>query len=86
VTTLTLERDLAAVPAPVNAGGLDLTHVVCCDENRALCGKDVTDTEWTDGDGEVTCVICDDLEGAPCGEPDCPLREGVPTGWRRWMR
>ncbi len=41
----------------------ELTHVHCChDENTALCGTDVTDSDWADDD-DNECVVCLDLEG-----------------------
>lgn len=49
-------------------------HAVCCDPNTALCGLDVTDMEW--GDGEQVCHACEiaALEGLPCASPTCPER------------
>jgi hypothetical protein len=41
-----------------------LEHIVCCDDNRARCGKDVTDEPWDIG--EPPCVVCADLEFLPC--------------------
>lgn len=48
------------------AGNWDVWHVFCCDENLALCGTDVTNFPITDGDGELMCVVCDELDSIPC--------------------
>jgi hypothetical protein len=61
-------------PAPERAAteqaADDLTHSVChCDPDRALCGTNVTDSEWADDDEELTCVVCLDLVDQPC--PRC---------------
>jgi hypothetical protein len=65
-------RLLHRVPAPAaSSTGDDLCHLVCCDDDRALCGTDVTDSSWTDDDDETTCVVCHDLDGLPC-RPGCP--------------
>lgn len=42
--------------------GDDTTHVVCCDENTALCGLDMTHVPWTSPDEDTTCVVCADLD------------------------
>lgn len=50
----------------------DLDHLICwCNENRALCGKDVTDLEFSDCDADFTdmCVVCIELGRDPC--PKC---------------
>lgn len=46
----------------------DLGHIFCdCDENRALCGADVTDCPVVeDRDDSLLCVVCADLEDVPC--------------------
>ena len=46
----------------------ELFHRYCCDEDRALCGSDLTGVPETDGDGEQVCAVCDELEGLPCEE------------------
>lgn len=53
-------------PAPARD---HLVHTVCrCDENRALCGRDVTDEPWVRRyHPEEQCVVCVDI--ARC--PDC---------------
>lgn len=45
----------------------ELNHIVCCDDNRSLCGLDMTEVPWCDDD-ENECVVCLDLEGLPCCE------------------
>lgn len=46
----------------------DLDHYVCCDNDVALCGADVSDAEWSE-DLPDLCVVCDDLDGFDC--PRC---------------
>lgn len=48
---------IAVSPSARSTGGADLDHYSCCDENRALCGVDLTGQPDTD---------------APCGL-DCPF-------------
>ncbi|MFD4258198.1 hypothetical protein ACFWR9_11345 [Streptomyces sp. NPDC058534] len=61
---------LVATPTTVDQAHDDLTHVVCyCDPNLALCGTDVTDSDWVDEDEDTTCVVCVDLVDQPC--PRC---------------
>ncbi len=59
-------------PAGTRTSGAELDHYTCCDENRALCGTDVTGAPEIDTD--ATCVVCIDLEAtdAPCCT-DCPF-------------
>jgi hypothetical protein len=67
---------------PVRPGeGLDdqLCHQVCCrDDNRALCGRDVTEAAWKSKGATFDCVVCDDLNIVD----HCPLyttcRGGTP--------
>jgi len=67
MTTATLTPHAAHVQTA--AAAADLLHTVCCDENLALCGADVTDQPWTDT-GQ-TCTTCDRLEAART-ECACP--------------
>ena len=47
------------------AGTDDLDHIVCdCDEDRALCGLDVSTSPWSDGG--LDCVVCAELDDLPC--------------------
>ncbi|WP_432112827.1 hypothetical protein [Streptomyces sp. S1] len=66
---------MTTVPAPTAtppaALDTDITHIVCCDDDTALCGLDVSGFRWHQG-GE-DCVVCLDLRG-PCG-PNCPFEE-----------
>jgi hypothetical protein len=60
----------AAAPVATATNG-ETNHLYCCDEDRGLCGTDLTGhAEVTD----VNCVVCVDLDDseAPCG-PGCPL-------------
>jgi hypothetical protein len=45
----------------------DICHEVCCDENRALCGEDVTGQPWVNPGDPITCPLC--LLTEQC--PDC---------------
>ncbi len=37
----------------------DITHLYCCDENRAWCGADITDTVVTTGGADSDdCALC----------------------------
>ena len=48
----------------------DLHHVTVCEPhpgegaccNRSLCGLDLTDVPWTNGDGEMPCPLCHELD------------------------
>lgn len=49
-------------------------HIVCCDENRALCGEDVSGHNWTPNG--VLCEQCEIAEAqrGGCGRLSCRLR------------
>lgn len=49
-------------------GSDDLDHVVCtcCDPDLALCGRDMTGTDWVDDNQGLRCVVCADLQDLPC--------------------
>ena len=67
-----------ARPAAEVAGAVpDLFHRVCCDDDHALCGADVSGCPWGPLTGEQFCVVCDELDKAieSCGAPTCPYRE-----------
>lgn len=64
----------ALAPEPTVPGtdhGEDLDHVVCCDDDIALCGADVSGHDWGEGTFDPTqmCVVCRELYGKPC--PRC---------------
>ena len=45
--------------------GDDLVHVMrCCDEDRGMCGVDLTATPVVSDDEPTTCVVCADLDDA----------------------
>ena len=52
----------------------ELFHIICCDDDIALCGTDVSKMAETEPDGEPHCVVCEDLYTLdnPCG-PTCKL-------------
>lgn len=58
-----------SAPNEVNASGPEVCHYVCCDENTAFCGADVTHSTWLTPDEEAqspVCVVCDDLDESSC--------------------
>lgn len=65
MTATVIER----VPAELGRAGKNLTHVVCCDTNVALCGTDVTHSSWVGEDAETTCSACALIATEPC--PSC---------------
>lgn len=54
-----------ALTQPVERATADddeLTHTVCvCDTNTALCGADVSNTDWVDVSDD-DCIVCDYLD------------------------
>lgn len=56
---------------PVQGTDDQLCHQVCCqDENKALCGRDVSEAVWKPkGQPTFDCVVCDDLNALDA----CPL-------------
>jgi hypothetical protein len=59
-------------PEAIASGSDDdsLVHEVCCDENRAWCGKDVSTDPWIDCvEPDEECVVCADFYDTPC--PGC---------------
>lgn len=56
--------DVLALPAPTSAE--DVTHTVCCDEDRAICGTDVTGQRWGGVSDPTTCPVCAEAEWRPC--------------------
>jgi hypothetical protein len=68
------------LPAPTAAKGVthddDVSHLVCCDDNTALCGLDVTNLPFLDSPDDVDCPLCvlaDDSDFS-CPALDCPWR------------
>lgn len=48
----------------------DLTHVICCNEDIAVCGTDVSDEPFVGDDVPVDCIVCLDADTCPlCGDP-----------------
>jgi hypothetical protein len=54
----------AIAPAVSQQDTDDLNHIVCCDDDLALCGTDVSAAHWSED--ETDCLVCLDLELAPC--------------------
>lgn len=48
--------------------GDDLDHIVCmCNEDVAICGKEMTGANWVE-EADLLCVVCIDLDICPtCG-------------------
>lgn len=55
----------------------DVTHLVCCDTNRARCGEDVTAHEWRNNRADPECCpLCVVLrESAWDAGRCCPVAE-----------
>jgi hypothetical protein len=53
----------------------DITHLTCCSPDVALCGADVSDEPWVEGDTNdcSLCVLADESQ-AWCQDPGCPDR------------
>ena len=74
-----LDGDGGTLVAPGDLGEDDhepcITHIVCHDEDLALCGQEVGDVAWCDSEQCQECVVCTDLEaqgcGWKCGEYSC---------------
>jgi hypothetical protein len=74
MSTATLER-----PAPDVGLSTDVDHLVCCDEDVALCGVDVAGQRVCPEDcGHPTCPMCAlmSAEDIPCRDPGCSYRDG----------
>lgn len=44
---------------------IEACHLYCCNEDLALCGKDIS-THKHDPNYDNICVVCLDLEDVPC--------------------
>ena len=56
----------------VNSDDDNLTHIVCHDPNRAICGADVTEAKWVPPvDHDDDCLVCTELESNKC--PECGM-------------
>lgn len=69
------EHALFEAAADAGTGGGDtVQHFVCCDDNVALCGQDVTEAGWAPaGDGGTLCPLCMTAidAGLACPDPRC---------------
>jgi hypothetical protein len=36
----------------------DVTHLVCCDKDRAFCGEDVSTHDWRNRPDSECCPLC----------------------------
>lgn len=71
------------VVAASDAAAVDLTHLVCCRSNTALCGLDLTGKADVPDTAVLTCSVCDmiDEAGSTCGAWLCRLRQWA----RQWF-
>ena len=56
----------------------DVHHLTCCDDDVALCGKDVSaEPECDPGCANPPCPLCATIlaEGQPCAVADCEPQE-----------
>lgn len=44
-------------------------HIYCCDEDRSLCGLDISELLEVEPTADSLCIVCEDLESTIC--PDC---------------
>ncbi|WP_128803687.1 MULTISPECIES: hypothetical protein [unclassified Streptomyces] len=58
---------LAPEPVETDTADEGITHVICCDDDTAICGTDVTGEPFVDDSVAVDCVVC--LRTPTC--PDC---------------
>lgn len=72
----------------------DLRHIVCCDEDLAFCGEDLTDQPWEATERTEPCLTCLVIESdlnrkhRGCGSPLCPHRPWEQRLFRllwRWL-
>lgn len=55
-----LEEPITCAP-----GDSETVHIFCpCSPDMALCGEDLSDVPFDDGDD--VCVVCADLDRLPC--------------------
>lgn len=70
------QPDEAPQPRPAS----DLIHFVCCDEDVAICGADLSECDdlFFDPPEEDSCEVCVNKKRiyAPCTIADCPMGEG----------
>lgn len=62
-------------PTPATTPSDDrVPHLVCCHDDIAMCGTDVSGENWVDEEDPAdNCKLCAyiDDEGLPCPLPDC---------------
>jgi hypothetical protein len=63
--------------APSTSTADDVIHVVCCDPDLTLCGKDVTEGSWFGAEEPATCNVCRvlDANGRGCLARFCQIRQ-----------
>lgn len=65
-----VETRTVPVQSPDRTDGDNLTHTVCCNENLALCGLDVTHSAWKPWRPFALpedCVVCEQMPCRDCG-------------------
>ena len=63
---------MLSLPRPVEMQeGLDLIHRPCChNDDLSMCGKDISDAEWSlDEDSDRDCIVCEELYAAEMSDP-----------------
>lgn len=75
MSELTIPERVAAE----RAADENVVHTVCCNEDLADCGADVSDWDDVCDGTATTCPVCAIAEAndLPCTDPDCPYREGA---------
>lgn len=69
----------APTTQPTTTSDTNDVHVVCCDEDLAMCGVVLTGGTFLPDDAPVDCPICEivDGNGLPCDDPCCPFRQAA---------
>lgn len=69
MTTALDEAPLVTTDGP-NGTDDELDHIFCCNEDLALCGADISGTEFISDDEELfPCVVCNEMQYREC--PKC---------------
>lgn len=77
MTVLAPLPQLAGPPVTPLDEDADRHHIVCCDDDIAICGQDVSQHAWSDGKGTAQCQTCRRMErdGEPCPVPGCDPKD-----------
>lgn len=67
--------DTAVLDRPAATGdSAEINHIVCCDDDTALCGADVTGDPWSDEGPECRACVTEWSAGPPCPVVSCERR------------